>query len=353
MAVTLYYIVVPDGSAAPTGPQIVAGVDYGAVTVLDAGSVAYSGAGTYDADSAPVTGASASTPYDQWWVPYDGVTYGTPVSGEITTEAAASVTPTLIASTATFGSHTVARVSVAAIGAARIESTASFGAATVTRTALSTVSPARIASTATLYAPAVSADGLAAVSPLRIESTAVVPAPTVTRVSVQAISAPRIESAASFGAATITRSRVASITPGRIDSTAAFGVPVVSSSGVAQIVVPRIESTATFGTATAVRTGTGTADPAEVWAYVLGNGMTAEQTLLEVHAMLSAQGDAADIAAAVRAELAAELARIDELHQIHGLASGSPLVVGPASRTAAAISQTLAEAAGVVTVTRI
>lgn len=89
MATTLYYIVVNAGDTAPTGAQVVAGVSYAGATVLDAGSVAYTSAGTYDADSAPVTGASASTAYDQWWVAYDGVTYGTPVSGEITTDAAA------------------------------------------------------------------------------------------------------------------------------------------------------------------------------------------------------------------------------------------------------------------------
>lgn len=88
MAVTLYYIVVNAGDTAPTGAQVVAGVSYTGGTVLDAGSVAYTSAGTYDADSAPVTGASASTAYDQWWVAYDGVTYGTPVSGEITTAGA-------------------------------------------------------------------------------------------------------------------------------------------------------------------------------------------------------------------------------------------------------------------------
>jgi hypothetical protein len=88
MATTLYYIVVNAGDTAPTAAQVVAGVSYTGGTVLDAGSVAYTSAGTYDADSAPVTGASASTAYDQWWVAYDGVTYGTPVSGEITTAGA-------------------------------------------------------------------------------------------------------------------------------------------------------------------------------------------------------------------------------------------------------------------------
>jgi hypothetical protein len=85
MAVSLYYIIVADGSTAPTAAQIVAGVDYGAVTVLAAGSVAYTTAGTYDADSDPVTGASASTSYDQYWTSYDGTSYGNVVQGAVTT----------------------------------------------------------------------------------------------------------------------------------------------------------------------------------------------------------------------------------------------------------------------------
>ena len=45
-------------------------------------------------------------------------------------------------------------------------------------------------------------------------------------------------------------------------------------------------------------------------------------------------------------------AQLLELVTIHGLVVGSPLVVGPTSRVAGAITQTISEAAGVVTVTR-
>ena len=114
----LYYLAVPVGSTAPTAAQIVAGVDYGAVTVLAAGSVAYTSVGTYDADSAPVTGASASTAYDQWWVAYDGTNYGTPVSGEITTAAAAaSLTATLDAGYSVAASRTTALAAGYAVAA--------------------------------------------------------------------------------------------------------------------------------------------------------------------------------------------------------------------------------------------
>lgn len=114
----LYYLAVPVGSTAPTAAQIVAGVDYGAVTVLAAGSVAYTSAGTYDADSAPVTGASASTNYDQWWVAFDGTDYGTPVSGGITTAAAAaSLTATLDAGYSVAASRTTALAAGYAVAA--------------------------------------------------------------------------------------------------------------------------------------------------------------------------------------------------------------------------------------------
>lgn len=61
---------------------------------------------------------------------------------------------------------------------------------------------------------------------------------------------------------------------------------------------------------------------------------------------------AGDIADAVRAELAAELQRLVELHKIHGLESGSPLIVSPASRSAGGINQSIVEGGGLTTVTR-
>lgn len=50
---------------------------------------------------------------------------------------------------------------------------------------------------------------------------------------------------------------------------------------------------------------------------------------------------AAEIAAAVRAELADELTRVTELAQIHGLIPGAALVVTPTSRTAGSITQAI------------
>lgn len=50
---------------------------------------------------------------------------------------------------------------------------------------------------------------------------------------------------------------------------------------------------------------------------------------------------AADIADAVRAELAAELLRVIELAKIHGLVQGAPLTVTPASRSAGGVDQAI------------
>jgi len=64
------------------------------------------------------------------------------------------------------------------------------------------------------------------------------------------------------------------------------------------------------------------------WGSILGNGKTAGQTLVEVHAMLS------------------------ELHRIHGLAAGVPLVVDRTTRTAGVIQQSISELGDTVTITR-
>lgn len=64
------------------------------------------------------------------------------------------------------------------------------------------------------------------------------------------------------------------------------------------------------------------------WGDVLSNGLTAGATLVAVHQMLT------------------------ELHKIHGLLAGSPLVVTGAQRSAGGITQSIAESSGTVTVTR-
>lgn len=72
----------------------------------------------------------------------------------------------------------------------------------------------------------------------------------------------------------------------------------------------------------------GGASAAQIWAYVLPNGMSAGDALSELHTLVL------------------------ELHQIHGLEDGSPLVVSSIQRTAAAIVQSVDDVSGTVTVTR-
>ena len=83
------------------------------------------------------------------------------------------------------------------------------------------------------------------------------------------------------------------------------------------------------GVTATVSMGSGSgASPAEVWGYELSNGMTAEQTLVAIHEYLR------------------------DLHRIHGLEAGSPLIVSATARAAGGINQLLSTVAGVTTVTR-
>lgn len=91
---------------------------------------------------------------------------------------------------------------------------------------------------------------------------------------------------------------------------------------------------------------------------VTGTALTEAQTASAVWQAavrtLTASSDPTkeQIAVQVRAEIAAELLRIVEIAKLHGLVDGSPLQVGPNSRTAGSIIQSISEAGGVTTVTR-
>lgn len=61
---------------------------------------------------------------------------------------------------------------------------------------------------------------------------------------------------------------------------------------------------------------------------------------------------AEQVADAVRAELATELARLLDLAKINGLVPGTDAVITAAGRTAGDVSQTISEVAGAVTVSR-
>jgi hypothetical protein len=62
---------------------------------------------------------------------------------------------------------------------------------------------------------------------------------------------------------------------------------------------------------------------------------------------------APDIAAAVRSELAVEMARLLDLAKINGLVVGVDAVVTPSTRVAGDVSQIISESAGAVTVARV
>lgn len=72
----------------------------------------------------------------------------------------------------------------------------------------------------------------------------------------------------------------------------------------------------------------GSCDPADIWGFVLPNGLTAQQTLLQM-----AQ-------------------QIDELHRIHGLQIAFPLTTTDSARAAGDISQVVSDDGSTVTVQR-
>lgn len=62
---------------------------------------------------------------------------------------------------------------------------------------------------------------------------------------------------------------------------------------------------------------------------------------------------AGDIAAAVRAALASELAQVTDVARVHGLVTGQPLVVTPTSRVAGPLAQIIMDTGSQITVTRV
>lgn len=104
-----------------------------------------------------------------------------------------------------------------------------------------------------------------------------------------------------------------------------------------------------------VVTGTGltTANVGQaVWGAIAAANNDAGTMGAKLNSAASGGVDYGDMADAVRTELQAELTRIIELAQIHGLVVGTDLVVTPTTRTAGSVSQGISEAAGTVTVSR-
>ncbi len=93
------------------------------------------------------------------------------------------------------------------------------------------------------------------------------------------------------------------------------------------------DMTPAVGSSTVAMTGStsgggGSVDPAAVWNFALSNGKTAQETLVEVHAMLV------------------------DLYKVHGLLAGVPLIVDQVSRIAGDIEQSITDSGGATTVTR-
>lgn len=116
-----------------------------------------------------------------------------------------------------------------------------------------------------------------------------------------------------------------------LSGNAALGA-IVASGSFSSGAVSVLGGTAALGAITAsggfLSESLGPCDPAAIWAHVLPNGLTAAETVTQIHTMLTA------------------------LHQIHGLQVGMPLVVTPTSRTAGPVSQTITSTADATTVTR-
>lgn len=89
-----------------------------------------------------------------------------------------------------------------------------------------------------------------------------------------------------------------------------------------------------------------------VWQALLANYQDTGSAGKALSSAGSGGVDYGALSAAVRDELQAELARIIELAQIHGLVIGADLVVTETSRTAGPVAQTIASGGGTTTVTR-
>ena len=90
-----------------------------------------------------------------------------------------------------------------------------------------------------------------------------------------------------------------------------------------------------------------------VWSAVASDYNTAGSMGAKVNSAASGGVDYASMADAVRTELQAELLRIAELAQIHGLVVGTDLVVTPTSRTAGSVVQAITgDGTAVTTITR-
>ena len=325
MAQVAYWVIGPSsGWTDPTGSEIKLGQlsGGGAATAAGSETAPGSGSGTIP-EATAASGLTAGTAYKVAWVVYDNValTYSNVVvSAAFTTGTMADVG--LAAETDT--ALALSALQIAAAGRADETDTAlalTSGASAPVGTAAET-DTALALSTVQITAAGIAFETDAALA-LDASTPGVVGAAFETDTALALVGAQivpvgvAVESSASLALAA-----VQAITAGmalEIDSGLSLTGSQLRTVGRADEIDAALSLSAGSG---------GTASAADVWSYVLSNGLTAEQTLVAVHTWLS------------------------ELHLIHGLTAGSPLSVTSVARTAGAVSQAVAEAAGTVTVTR-
>ena len=364
-----YWVAHPDASwpGTPTGAQIAAGKLSSGSPAAYAGSEPAPGSGSGDiTEATAVAGLTAGTAYRIAWVVYDADsdTYSNVVVSDVVTTLAALITGTLAAQetgadTAALSGQVLVQGALAATEAGA--DTAALAGSVIVAGALAASEAG--ADTAALAGAVIVAGALAATE-AGADTSAINGSSAVTTTGSIAATEAGSDTAALTGAVLvqglldaleagadtgslagqITVAGTVAATESGGDTSAATGAVLVAglmsaveggedtSAAVGQIIVGGSLAAAEVGSDTAliryIPPGTG-ADPAEVWRYVLSNGLTAEENLVQVHAWLS------------------------ELHLIHGLRAGSPLTVTEVARTAGAVSQSVAESGGSVTVERL
>jgi hypothetical protein len=110
---------------------------------------------------------------------------------------------------------------------------------------------------------------------------------------------------------------------GGVDDTASMAGQIIVTGALGATDQPDLSAILGF-----VSAGGGGASVAEIWGYVLPNGLSAEQTLADIHRYLL------------------------DLSRIHGLIASSPLTVSATQRAAGGVVQSITDEGGVVTVQR-
>lgn len=138
----------------------------------------------------------------------------------------ASVTPAVVAATASVGSATMSVGSI--VAAAVVAAVATVGAPIVSIGVKPT--PAMVAAAASIPTPTVTTVTGASVSPPRVSGVASVGSPTVSAASNASASPAVVAVAAAINAATVTTTSTASVSPSVVNTAASIATPTVSGS---------------------------------------------------------------------------------------------------------------------------